>query len=58
MSMGMDGQCYLCHFRRNWETARSLGDEATATAFAQDLMRLYLSLPEGAASPTAAPGTA
>ena len=58
MSMGMDAQCYLCHFRRNIETARSFGDEAAATAFARDLMQLYLSLPEDAASPTAAPGTA
>ena len=58
MSIGMDAQCYLCHFRRNIETARSFGDEAAATAFAKDLMQLYLTLPEGAASPTAAPGTA
>ena len=58
MSMGMDAQCYLCHFRRNIETARTFGDEAAATAFAKDLMALYLSLPEDAASPTAAPGTA
>ena len=57
MSIGMDSQCYLCHFRRNLETARSLGDEATATAFAKELMQLYLSMPEDAASPTAAPGT-
>ena len=58
MSMGMDAQCYLCHFRRNLEVAQSFGDEKAATAFARDLMQLYLSLPEGAASPTAAPGTA
>ena len=57
MSIGMDAQCYLCHMRRNVETARSLGDEATAAAFARGLMELYLSLPEDAASPTAAPGT-
>lgn len=57
MSIGMDAQCYLCHFRRNLETARSLGDEATATAFAKELMQLYLSMPADAASPTAAPGT-
>ena len=30
MSIGMDWQCYLCHFRRNLETARSFGDEAKA----------------------------
>ena len=57
MSIGMDAQCYLCHLRRNVETARSLGDEATATAFAKALMELYLTLPEDAASPTIAPAT-
>lgn len=57
MSIGMDAQCYLCHLRRNVETARSLGDEATATAFAKALMALYLTTPADAASPTIAPAT-
>ena len=57
MSIGMHAQCYLCHLRRNVETARSLGDEQTATAFAKALMELYLTLPEDAASPTIAPAT-
>lgn len=57
MSIGMDSQCYLCHFRRNVETARSLGDDAKATEFARALMELYLSIPAGASSPTVAPGT-
>lgn len=57
MSIGMDSQCYLCHFRRNVETARSLGDDAKATEFARALMELYLSMPAGASSPTVAPGT-
>ena len=57
MSIGMDAQCYLCHLRRNVETARSLGDEQTATAFAKALMELYLTLPDDAASPTIAPAT-
>ena len=57
MSIGMDAQCLLCHFRRNVETARSLGDEATATAFARALMELYLSMPEDKASPSVGPGT-
>ena len=57
MSIGMDHQCYLCHFRRNMETARSLGDDAKATVFARELMKLYLSMPEGASSPTVSPGT-
>ena len=57
MSIGMDAQCYLCHMRRNVETARKLGDEATATAFAKALMELYLQLPPDKASPTVAPAT-
>jgi uncharacterized protein with ATP-grasp and redox domains len=53
----MDAQCLVCHFRRNVETARSLGDEETATAFARALMELYLSVPEWGASPSVGPGT-
>ncbi len=58
MSMEMNAQCLVCHFRRNVETARSLGDEATATAFAKALLRVYLDLPAGAGSPSATPATA
>lgn len=57
MSIAITAECYLCHMRRNVEAARSLGDEATATAFARDLMALYLSAPEGASSPCLGPGT-
>ena len=55
MSLGMDAQCMLCHFKRNVETARSLGDEATATAFARALMQVYLDAPEGQATPAVGP---
>lgn len=57
MSIGMDWQCYLCHFRRNIETARSFADEEKATEFARALMKLYLSMPEDASSPAVFPGT-
>ena len=57
MSIGMDAQCYLCHFRRNVETARALGDEEKATEFARGLMELYLSMPDASSSPVVAPGT-
>ena len=57
MSIGMDWQCYLCHFRRNMETACGFGDEEKATEFARELMKLYLSMPEDASSPAVAPGT-
>ena len=57
MGMKMDTQCILCHLRRNIETARKLGDEETATAFARDLMQAYISAPAEDSSPTFAPVT-
>lgn len=57
MSVPMDTQCLLCHLRRHVENARKLGDEEKATAFAKDLMRLYLSAPADAGSPWLGPGT-
>ena len=58
MSVELDSFCYGCHYRRNVATARSLGDEATATAFARELMQLYLDTPvTGSASPLLSPGT-
>ena len=53
---GMNATCLHCHFSKNLETALSLGDEATAFAFAKDLMRLYLDAPEGVGSPWFGPG--
>lgn len=47
----MDTQCYLCYLQRCVETARSLGDEDTAIAFTKEMMGLFLSAPEGVASP-------
>lgn len=57
MAIKMNTQCLLCHMRRNIETARSLGDEETATAFARELMGQLLQAPEDASSPTLGPGT-
>lgn len=57
MSLEITAQCMLCHFRRNVETARSLGDEATATAFAKALMELYLTTPSELGTPSLTPGT-
>ncbi len=47
----MNATCLSCHFQKQVETALSLGDEATATAFAKELLQSYLSAPEDAASP-------
>ena len=57
MPVCIDAQCYLCHFRKKVELARSLGDEETATAFARELLQLYLSAPEGVSSPWFGPHT-
>ena len=58
MSIKMNTVCYQCHMNRSLETARALGDEATATAFLRELMKLYAELPEEASSPTLSPRTA
>ena len=57
MSVGLNAQCMACHLSRSVETARALGDDAAATAFAKELLQLYLSAPEGASSPWLGPKT-
>ncbi len=51
MSIGLTTVCLSCHFNKNVQKARAMGDEQTATAFAKDLMRLYLAAPDYASSP-------
>ena len=58
MSIPIDSRCIQCHLRRNLETARGLGTEEQATAFARDLLKLYLSAPAEVSSPWLAPATA
>ena len=58
MSVPLDAVCIQCHLRRNCDTALKLGTPEQATAFAKDLLRLYLSAPEGVSSPWLGPGTA
>ena len=55
MSIEVNATCYLCHFNKHVNTALSLGDQATATAFAKDLMKLYLDAPKGTSSPVFTP---
>ena len=57
MSVVFSSECILCHLRRNIETARSLGTEEQATAFARALLKMYLSAPEGVGSPWFGPAT-
>lgn len=58
MKIGINSQCLECHLHRSLETARSYGDEDTVMAFARELMKVYISAPEGVASPWLGPPTA
>ena len=58
MSIAIDTTCLQCHLERNLELARTLGDEEKAMAFAKELMKMYLSAPEGISSPWFTPQTA
>ena len=58
MSVAAGEQCLLCHLERSMQLARTLGDEAQATKFMKELMKLFLAAPEGASAPWYAPATA
>ena len=57
MSIALDTQCLQCHLGRHLENARKLGDEATAMAFARELMQLYIQAPADVSSPWLGPAT-
>ena len=57
MKMYMNTECLLCHLERNVELARTLGTEEKATAFAKELMKQYITAPEGYTSPHFAEST-
>lgn len=58
MSLPINAECLQCHLRRNVARARALGDEATATAFTQALMRMLSEAPRQLSSPCLVPGEA
>lgn len=58
MSLPINAECLQCHLRRNVARARALGDEATATAFTQALMRMLSEAPRHLSSPCLVPGEA
>lgn len=58
MSIGADTLCLQCYFKRNVAAARALGDEATATRFAKELMGILSTLPSRQATVSAAPRVA
>ena len=51
MSFAVDSYCMQCYLKRNVELARTLGSEDKATAFAKELMKLFLAAPEGVSAP-------
>ena len=57
MSINISSQCLLCHLNRTVETVRPLGTEEQTMAFVQDLLRLYLRVPENVGSPWLTPDT-
>ncbi len=58
MAILTDSRCLLCHFNKNIDTARGLGTEAQATAFARELMKIYLDSPADVGATWYGPATA
>ena len=58
MAILTDSRCLLCHFNKNVDTARGLGTEAQATAFARELMQIYLDSPADVGATWYGPATA
>lgn len=58
MSIAINALCLECHLKRSLETVENLADEKTDMAFAKELIKLYLSAPDGVASPWLGPPTA
>ena len=58
MGVFADTRCLLCQLERNVATARKLGTEEQATAFAKDLMKLLADAPDGVSAPFFNPGVA
>ena len=58
MAICIDTRCLLCHFQKNIATARGLGTEAQATAFAKALMEIYRNAPDDVGATWYGPATA
>lgn len=50
MGILFNSQCLLCHFNKNMDTARELGTDEQAMAFARELMQLYLKDPQASSA--------
>ena len=57
MAIAADSKCLLCLFEKNLKTAQGLGTEEQAMEFARELMKLYLSAPDGVGSTWFGPAT-
>ena len=57
MSIPMDSGCLQCYLNKYIGLARTLGDEATTTAFSRELVRLFLDMDPERSSPAMGPGT-
>lgn len=58
MSVAAGAQCMQCYLERNMQLAYTLGDEVQATVFFKELLKMFLTAPEGASAPWYAPQTA
>lgn len=58
MSFSLDSYCIQCYLRRNIELVRPLGSEEKTTAFAKEIMKLYLSAPKDVSAPWFGPAVA
>ena len=47
MPIPVNSACIQCHLNKQIDLVRSLKGEETATAFAKDMLRIFLELPEG-----------
>lgn len=55
MSIAANATCLQCHLARTLKIVQPLGTDEQTTAFAKELMKLYIRLPEGAPSPWMGP---
>jgi len=58
MSIAVDTHCLQCYLKRNLDLVRPLGTEEQAMVFAKEIMKLYLTAPEGVSSPWFGPAVA
>jgi len=58
MSIAVDTHCLQCFLKRNLDLVRPLGTEEQAMVFAKEIMKLYLTAPEGVSSPWFGPAVA